>query len=94
LRKLSKTLSAVAIAFLISSIFVGSAFAAPKTNNDRPGWGHGDKHHHHIGPPGHSNRPSDRFGDGDKEDNNQRESFNAFFANLISFFRHHGFPNA
>jgi hypothetical protein len=52
LRKLPKALSAVAVAFLIGSLFVGSAFAAPKTNNNRPGWGYGDPHHNHTGPPG------------------------------------------
>jgi hypothetical protein len=33
-----------------------SAFAAPKSKGPKPGWGWGDKNHHHSGPPGHSVR--------------------------------------
>lgn len=100
MKKISKIFSVVALAFLISTLFVGSALAAPKHSgdNDRPGWGHGDKHHHHTGPPGHSNRPSDRFGDGDgdgdKDDRGHGEDFSVFFKNLINFLHQHGFPNA
>ena len=44
--------------FVITAMmFAGSAFAQGPTNNNRPGWGHGDHNHHHTGPPGHSNHP-------------------------------------
>jgi hypothetical protein len=39
-------------------LFVHSAFAAPATNNAKPGWGLGDTNHVHTGPPGQSVRPN------------------------------------
>ena len=78
LKKLSKTLSVVAATFVIGSLFAGSAFAQTPShnNNTRPGWGYGDKHHHHIGPPGISNRPD---GDHDRDDLISSGFFGWFF---------------
>ena len=45
-----------------------SAFAAEPSNNTRPGWGHGDRHHVHTGPPGHSVSVNPGDGDNDGDD--------------------------
>ena len=40
----------------MTSFAAQTALAAPPSGNERPGWGHGDKNHHHTGPPGQSVR--------------------------------------
>jgi len=74
------------MAFLIGSLFVGAAGTASaqtittaNTSNTRPGFGNGDKNHHHIGPPGQSNRPG-----------NGHHFFN-FFSYFYYFFQHYHF---
>ena len=48
----------VSMIFLTTVVMLGhNAFAA--SGDTKPGWGYGDKNHHHTGPPGLSNRPSD-----------------------------------
>ena len=61
-----KSLFAVAMTGVIASqLFMQTAFAAPPTDNTRPGNGHGDNNHVHTGPPGgQSVRPG--WGHGDK----------------------------
>lgn len=57
---------------------------ANTTTNTRPGWGNGDKNHHHVGPPGQSGRPG-----GHKP---TRAEIIAFFAHIRQeirdFFNH------
>lgn len=71
-----------------------SAFAEGPSNNTRPGWGHGDKHHVHTGPPGHS--VSIHPGDGDHDGNDQGENegnnnqgFHKFVMAWLQFFQNH-----
>ncbi len=45
------------IAFTSLTLTTGTAFAAPKNDKVKPGWGKGDKNHEHSGPPGQSVRP-------------------------------------
>ncbi len=44
---------------LVGTMLTQAAYAHDNSGNDKPGWGHGDKNHHHTGPPGHSVRPGD-----------------------------------
>jgi hypothetical protein len=99
LKKKQLLMALVVGLFAISSYGVPAASAhtltpTPTKSDTRPGWGFGDKNHHHIGPPGHSVRP----GDGDQENNDQGENgndqgkhisnaqLNQFFAELHQLF--------
>ncbi len=86
------------MAFVVALVVIGSfgvPAASAKTNSptptksaDRPGWGFGDEHHHHVGPPGHSVRPGD--GDNDKDDHGHHISqtqFKQFLTELQSLFK-------
>jgi hypothetical protein len=48
-------LTAVPVLALTLSVVPGIASA--HSNSDKPGWGNGDKHHVHTGPPGQSVPP-------------------------------------
>lgn len=85
MHKLSKPLSAAAMALVISSLVAGTAFA-DSPNHNKPGWGKGDKNHHHSGPPGQSNRPSDRFG----HKHDISFEFHDLFDKISLFFHFHG----
>jgi hypothetical protein len=62
LLKKSYLLFALVLAFVsVLSVTTSQAYANTN-NNGKPGWGYGDKNHHHVGPPGQSVRP-----DGDKD---------------------------
>lgn len=62
----------------IAVITMGTtALAAGKSQTTKPGWGNGDKHHVHTGPPGHSVRPGDDEHHGDKDkDKNHKDNHN------------------
>jgi|GEM_PF-2149666 len=79
----------VGVFFATALLFTQSAFAAGHSGDTKPGWGHGDKNHHHVGPPGHSVsvHPGDEDEDGD-HDRDDRE-FHKFFVAWSNFFRHH-----
>lgn len=49
----------IVLGLLIGSgaLITGTALAHGKHDGDKPGWGHGDKNHHHKGPPGKSTKP-------------------------------------
>jgi len=53
-KKLALAVTTVTIA---GSLAASGALAAP--SDTRPGWGHGDTNHVHVGPPGQSVNPGD-----------------------------------
>lgn len=57
MKKTGLRIALVLTLVLGSSVFAGSALAK-NDGGTRPGWGHGDKNHHHTGPPGQSTQPS------------------------------------
>src|SRR5258708_3373903 len=58
-----------------------------KDDNNKPGWGNGDKNHHHVGPPGHSVRPGDGDNDGDDKGHKiSQAQYQKFLAELRQFF--------
>ena len=66
--------TAIKISLITSMILVAGSFAAigafaqKPSDNNRPGWGFGDKNHHHVGPPGISVSVNmDRDDDGDRD---------------------------
>lgn len=61
-----------------------TALAQGNSNNNRPGWGHGDKNHHHSGPPGHSVHP----GQGDHNKHWRFFHFWDFWKNWSQHNRH------
>jgi hypothetical protein len=63
LLKKSHFIFALVLAF-VAVLSVSTPSALANTNN-KPGWGYGDKNHHHVGPPGQSVRPD---GDNDFDD--------------------------
>lgn len=48
------TTCAITVAVLVT---LGTSAASAQTDTSRPGWGKGDTHHVHTGPPGQSVRP-------------------------------------
>ena len=98
--KKTRFLALLVVAFVAVSSLATPAFAQ-SNGGDKPGWGFGDKHHHHTGPPGHSvfPGPSDRPGDGDdlgkaNEDHISSQNLSKLFAQfekeLHNFFFHLG----
>ena len=74
-----------------SLIFTSTAFAAGHSGDNKPGWGHGDKNHHHTGPPGHS--VSVHPGDGDDNhghhNNNDDKKFKQLLTLWFQFLQQH-----
>ena len=64
-----KSLLVMVLAGILTlSLFTRSAFAEGHSGDNKPGWGHGDKNHHHTGPPGHSVSVHPGDGDNDEDD--------------------------
>jgi len=96
LKKKQVLMAVLLSVFVIGSFGVSSASAhtittTPTKSTDRPGWGFGDEHHHHVGPPGHSVRPGDGDNDGDDHGHNNshisQAQFKQFLAELQSLFK-------
>ena len=73
--------------FAASLLFSQTAFASEHSDNNRPGWGHGDKHHVHTGPPGHSVHPG-HDGDHDKDKHDDKK-FKQLLSLWIQFLHEH-----
>ncbi len=77
--KKPKRIASLSVVTLASVLALSGAVYAcsghVSASGNRPGWGHGDKNHHHTGPPGQSNHPGhghghhgdDQGGDGDSD---------------------------
>jgi len=70
--------------FVTTLLFTQSAFAAGHSGNNKPGWGHGDKNHHHTGPPGHSVSVHP-----DDEDGHHNQRFHKFLVAWFQYLHNH-----
>src|SRR5260221_13863640 len=101
LKKKQLFMALIVVLFVAGTVGVPAASAKTTTNNTtnttdntRPGWGFGDKNHHHIGPPGHSVRPGDGDNDGENNDDQgenhgnhfSSQNFKSFIAQLQQAF--------